>query len=115
MREEPQMTTTSATTDRTLYGCPAWCRSDHASRPHDIEVVHVRRLGQLGETSIALVHCAEWDDRPAPQVELWLTGNDDSLKVPATRETVERLRDLALMLKRASDEMAGLLVAGELS
>jgi hypothetical protein len=46
-------------------------------------------------------------------VQVWL-GGDTALTLPATRASVERLRDIAGMLRRAADELAGLHVSGEL-
>lgn len=45
---------------------------------------------------------------------MWLGGHDVENHA-ATREAVEHLRDVALMFKRAADELSGLLNSGQLA
>jgi hypothetical protein len=106
------MTTTATTQDRTLYGCPSWCTFDHAGEilmePGD----HKHELATLGDPFGDSVGLYIAPNDPT-HVTVFL-GRNGAEEYPATRETVEHLRDLARMLREASDELSGLLQSGEL-
>ena len=50
-----------------------------------------------------------WQPEPGQPIEvsLWVAGNAVEDTLPPTRETVERLRDLAGMLRDAADALSG--------
>jgi hypothetical protein len=109
------MTTTDTTTptDRTLYGCPSWCAFDHAGEilmePGD----HMRDLAKLSADefgdSVGLYVA------PTQPIHVMVfLGRNGSEEYPATRETVEELRDVAVMFRQAADELSGLPLSGEL-
>jgi len=110
------MTTTATPTPtpdaRALLGCPSWCTFNHLGDVHMDPGDHKRALaelaGEFGDSAGLYV---------GPDQPLHVTvfsGGDGAEDYPATRETVEHLRDVARMLREASDELSGLLQSGEL-
>lgn len=106
------MTTTTTTEDRTLYGCPSWCNFDHAGEilmepgDHKRDLAHL--AGPLGDS----VGLYVGPDQP-PHLMAFI-GRNGAEEYPATRETVEHLRDVAGMLREAADQLSGMLHSGEL-
>jgi len=102
--------TMTPTEDRALYGCPSWCNFDHAGEIYVDPGEHTRALAQLASGgSVSL--CRQ--PRPATRGVL-LPQRRRPKRYPVTRETVEHLRDVARMLREASDELSGMLQSGEL-
>jgi hypothetical protein len=112
MNASSTIDTTTAAQDRALYGCPPWCTFDHAGPVYMEPGDHRRRLADLGDEHGDSVALYVGPEQPM-HVTVFL-GGDGCEEYPATRETIEHLRDLALMLKQASDGLSGLLVSGEL-
>ena len=67
------------------------------------------KLGREGGDSVGLYV----GPHQPPHVMVFL-GRDGAEEYPATRETVEELRDIAVMFRQAADELSGLLHSGEL-
>jgi hypothetical protein len=110
------MTTTDTTATltpeaRALLGCPQWCTVDHLDGPMTAPGEHVRDLARVGKDHSVDLGATAWC--PTPIVNISLGGNL-SVELPATRASVEELRDIAGMLRQAADELSGLLQSGEL-
>jgi hypothetical protein len=74
---------------RALFGCPAWCTTDHDAPVPPEPGEHVRALG--GDRSADSVDLEDAPWAPHPVVSLWIGGNAVESDLPATRDGVERL------------------------